>query len=590
MSLQRKITAAMLALGLCSMLGACGTQFTNTTETTEENRFVSQDVENADTGETKTITDKQTLYENQDPSSVVTMYLTVSEGNASDHTDHTWTEVNSYSMYDYEEMGEERYAVNGLLQVGDENGPVEGETGYGQTTPNATVTIRGQSSSTAQQKNYKIKLRDEKGTWNDQKVINLNKHVSDYTRFANKLNYDLMSELPGMMSLRTQFVHLYVKDTTEGGNGQFRDYGLYTQVEQLNKRALKTHGLDQNGQLYKVNDFEFYRYEDTIRLKSDADYDQEAFEQRLEIKGNDDHSKLIAMLDDVNDYSVPIRQIMEQWFDEDNLFSWMAYHILMGNVDTNARNCFLYSPLNSNTWYLLSWDNDGAFSDTRAQFSGEDRGWEKGISNYWGNVLFRRILLDDSMRDKLDQKIEEYRGILTEEKLKSLIDTYAPVVETYAFAYPDAQYMPLTQSEYDRFLEMLPTETERNYELYKESLTAPMPFFIGIPVSDGSKTDFIWDNSVDFQAENITYTFELATDYSFTSPVVKEEGLTVPQYEYAAVLQPGQYFIRVTAQNESGQTQGAFDYYRSADGEKQSGIKCFFVSDDGTIQEDTYEQ
>ena len=42
----------------------------------------------------------------------------------------------------------------GLLQVGDENGPTEGEVGYGERVPNATVQIRGQTSSQNAQKNY----------------------------------------------------------------------------------------------------------------------------------------------------------------------------------------------------------------------------------------------------------------------------------------------------------------------------------------------------------------------------------------------------------------------------------------------------
>ena len=38
-----------------------------------------------------------------------------------------------------------------------------------------------------------------------------------------------------------------------------------------NKTALKSHGLDSNGQLYKINSFEFYRYEDIIKKEDDAD-------------------------------------------------------------------------------------------------------------------------------------------------------------------------------------------------------------------------------------------------------------------------------------------------------------------------------
>ena len=80
----------------------------------------------------------------------------------------------------------------------------------------------------------------------------LNKHIGDVYRFKNKLAYDLMKDIPQMMSARTQFVHLYVKDTTEGGNGTFTDYGLYTQVEQINKTYLKTHGLDNKGIYIKL--------------------------------------------------------------------------------------------------------------------------------------------------------------------------------------------------------------------------------------------------------------------------------------------------------------------------------------------------
>lgn len=561
------------------------------TKEPSEEKQTQQAEENTKTEGAKILRDKETLYENHDSSSVVTMYLTVSYGNSSDNTNHTWQEVNSYSMSDYERMGVERYGVNGLLQVGDEEGPLEGELGYGQNAPNATVTIRGQSSSSNAQKNYKISIRDGKGTWNDQKVINLNKHQSDVTRFSNKLCYDLMSELPGMIAMRTQFVHLYVKDETAGSTGEFEDYGLYTQVEQLNKRALQSHGLDKNGQLYKVNFFEFYRYEDVIMPKNDADYDAEIFEQYLEIKGDDDHSKLISLLEDVNDYSIPIEKIVEKWFESDNLFSWLAFHMLMGNADTQSRNVFLYSPLNSSTWYFLSWDNDGAFCDTKLEYRNRtDRGWEKGISNYWGNVLFQRIFKSEVLRAELESKMEEYRSIITSEKLSSMIAVYAPVVENYAFTLPDSENMPVTQSEYAKLLTELPEEVERNYAHYEESLKEPMPFFIGVPETDGKTTSFVWDNAYDFNEENILYTFELAADYSFAQPLVYEENIFLPEFTYEGVLPAGQYFMRVRAKNESGRQQGAFDYYVNADSAKIYGTKSFFVSEDGSIWEDAYEE
>lgn len=562
----------------------------------DENRIRQNDTE-AEQGvsvseQSKKIYDKDTLYKNDDETSVVTMYLTVSSGNESDNTNHTWTEVNSYSVYDYEEMGVERYAVNGLLQIGDENGPTEGELGYGQNIPNATVTIRGQTSSRYAQKNYKISIKDGKGTWNDQKVINLNKHEQDTVRFSNKMCFDLMKDLEDMIAMRTQFVHLYVKDTTEGGNGSFTDYGLYTQVEQFNKRALQSHGLDKNGQLYKINFFEFYRYDDIIMLKSDSAYDEEAFEKLLEIKGDDDHSKLIAMLDDVNDYSIPIEDVIDKWFEQDNLLSWLAFQILIGNTDTQSRNVFLYSPLNIDTFYFISWDCDGAFVNTKRQYKEIETniGWEKGVSNYWGNVLFQRLLKSDVLRGALDDKIEEYRGILSEELLREKAQQYASVVERYAYSAPDNEYMPLTKAKYEDMLEHLPQEVEENYVLYKQSLEEPMPFFIAIPEKTPDGIKFVWDTSYDFDEETISYTLEIDDDYSFSSPIIKEDGLFVPEYLYEGDLPAGQYFMRIRAVNESEYEQYAFDYYVTADSVKEYGVKCFYVLGDGSIEEETYEE
>lgn len=52
-----------------------------------------------------------------------------------------------------------------------------------------------------------------------------------------------------------------------------------------------------------MNSFDFHRYEDTIKLADDPDYNQANFEGMLEIKGDSDHTKLIEMLDALNDES-----------------------------------------------------------------------------------------------------------------------------------------------------------------------------------------------------------------------------------------------------------------------------------------------
>ncbi len=524
--------------------------------------------------------DNKLLYEAYDPTEIVTMYLTVSSGNSAENTDHTWKEVNTYSVYDYERMGVDRYKVQGLLQVGE-------ELGYNLVSPNCTVQIRGQSSSEGAQKNYKIKIKDNKGSWRGQTTIALNKHQSDGLRFRNKMAYDLMAGIDEMMGLRTTFVHLYVKDTTAGGNNQFTDYGIYTQVEQLNKTALKAHGLDKNAHLYKINLFEFYRYEDVIKLDTDPDYDETAFETLIETKGNTDHTKLIELLEKLNDFSIPIDDIIEEHLCMENLSYWMAFQILMGNVDTQSRNFYIYSPLNSQKWYILSWDNDASLKRNEYDLLNwnDYNGWEKGISNYWGNVLFQRCLKSKAFRKALDDAINELRKYLTPKRINDMADKYASVVRPYVYKMPEAMYAPLTQAQYAKVLSSLGSELELCYDMYLESLKTPMPFFIATPVKtkDG-KLSVTWDSSYDFNAETVTYTAEIARDSSFRSIIAKEENLLIPAIE-TDMLPAGQYFVRVTSTNESGYTQYAFDYYHTEAG-KVYGTKCFYIDRSGKILED----
>lgn len=415
---------------LLTTLSACTVE-----EAVESSLGTSIDVRQINTQTDVHIRDKDLLYSLYDDTEIVTMYLTVSVGNESEGTNHTWEEINTYSAYDYDEMGVERYKVAGLLQVGDENGLIAGELGYGQVAPNCTVQIRGQSSSRNPQKNYKISIKDNKGDWRGQTTIALNKHQGDGLRFRNKMGFDMLSDIDELMSLRTSFVHLYVKDTTAGEDAKFEDYGIYTQVEQLNKTALKAHGLDNRGHLYKVNFCEFYQYEDIIVLKDDPRYDLKKFEEILEIKGDDDHSKLIRMLEKVNDYSIPIEEILQEYFDIENIAYWMAFNLMVGNIDTQSRNFYLYSPQNIDRWYIYPWDIDGMMLRTQNTLTGriDYEEWESGVSNYWGNVLFQRCLKSEVYRNALDAAVEDLKNLFSEDYINSYVNTYADLLKPLVF-------------------------------------------------------------------------------------------------------------------------------------------------------------
>ena len=574
----------ILCLITSCFIAACGQEETSNQSLSNQEKTVEFAENNYH------LRDKELLYQ-EDPQSVKTLYLTIKSGDAAENTNHTWEEINTYSVYDYEKWGVPRYQVAALLQAGDDTGPLAGELGYSETVPNATVQVRGQTSSRNQQKNYKIKLKRNKGSWQGQRTINLNKHQTDGLRFRNKLAYDLIRGIPQLIGLRTQFVHLYVKDENGSEPDKFVDYGLYTQVEQLNGSGLKAHGLDSNAQLYKVNFFEFLLYEDTIKLEDDPDFDRVAFEKLLEIKGDRDHHKLIEMLQAVNDLDRPIDQTLDTYFDRENLTYWLAFQILIGNTDTQSRNVYLDSPQNSQRWYFIPWDHDSAFFKKEYEiekFAGKTS-WESGISNYWGNRLFQRALKSATFRQELDDAIQDLKGKLNPDYLSQEVAKYQETVKPYVTKEPDSTHLGLTPSQYDEVAAAIPKEIESNYQDYLDSLKKPMPFFIGIPEKDeNGKLKVRWDAAYDLNGQKITYKVEVAKDFEFKEIIHTEEGITLSE-TVLDMPEKGHYFARVTATNEAGETRHAFDYYVTEVG-KHFGVKSFFIQSNGKISEDVYEE
>ncbi len=531
------------------------------------------------------LTDNPDLYQYEDPGSVVTMYVTVRRGNDLEGTNHSWKEVNSATHYFYDNMPRtDAPKAEAILRVGDENGPLPNELGYTAQVPNATISIRGSSTSLAPQKSYKITLFDGAGEWRAQKTINLIKSVFDPTRVRNKLAYDLMENIPNMVSLRTQFVRLYVKDETADPPSQaFEDYGLFNQVEMPNKKFLRNHLLDRYGQLYKAVMFEFYRYPDQLRLADDPLYDQMTFETVLGIQGSQDHTKLLEMLDAVNNYAIPIQETFETYFDEDNYFTWMAFNILIENVDTNSQNFYLYSPQNGQKWYFLPWDYDGAF-DRTADVGHIIQPYEHGISTYWSVVLHQRVLMVPEYRKELDAKIQELLAYLTPERLADMLKDYRPIAYDSITRMPDILYYPGTIDRFDEAYNLIPQEPKANYELYLESLKTPMPFYLDTPMYAADKLQFAWGEAYDLNAEDITYKFEVSTSWDFNN-IVSESTVTNLNHVEIAKLSPGTYFWRVSATNKSGYTQHAFDYYIDSDDVFHYAMKYLSISPTGEILE-----
>ena len=270
----------------------------------------------------------------------------------------------------------------------------------------------------------------------------------------------------------------------------------------------------------------------------------------------------------------------------------MAFQILMGNIDSQNRNMFLYSPKNGTRWYILPWDLDDSLHkseyEIRKPSALGENSWQYGVSNYWGNHLFQRLLKSERFRTGLERTVDElYKNQLSPQNIGDLSKEYAKIVKPYLSRMPDLGHLYFNEDQYNQILAALPKEVETNYHAYKKSLQSPQPFYIDQPKVEGKKLILKWLPSYDFNNQQITYHVELAKDPSFKEKILDKKEISELSIETDR-LPKGQYFIRVFAKNETGNSQAAFDYYRT-DTTKEFGVSGFYVMEDGGIKVDTYE-
>lgn len=566
--------ALLAALLVCAM---CLTSCQNQSVTQEENAATAPErtVQVAAIGNINDmgINEDKTVYDADDPQSLVYFYVTVQKGDVGSGTDNTFAQVNGAIRFVNSTHVRNDIYARAIVQVGDENGPQRGMLGYGAEQSNATIRIRGNSSSTMPQKSYRLKLDGGAGLWRGQSNIALNKSIFDLTRFRNKLYFDMLKEVDDVPSLRTQFARLFIKDET-AGDTVYTDYGFYTQVEVPSKRYLANHGLDKEGYLYKAINFNF---EPSAGLKNfdDPDFDQEAFDALLSCKGRQDNSRLIRLVEMINDTSIDINDIIGPYIDRENYLSWMASNILLLNTDTTMQNFYIYSPTNSEKWYFIPWDGDGILPYDEMELEGSigrAGAFERGITNYWGVVLHKRFLKYRENREALAQRVDELHEIINADTANARIAMYNEIVLPYVSQMPDLYHLGSPLETRAKVVAGLGEEIEEAYEDFYDTLEALMPFYTYPLEQQGEQLLLSWEEAYDFDNQEVSYQVIVSRYPDMREPVIKQM-LDVTEYETTtAQLPPGTYYITVKASTADGRTAQPMnkirigeDYYPGVD-------------------------
>ena len=460
--------------------------------------------------------------------------------------------------------------------------------GPGPTESNGTMKVRGSTSRAAIQKSFRIRLDNAESEWRGHRQINLMKHPFELSRVRNRLSFELFEQIPNTTSLRTQYVHLFI-------NGE--DFGLYSQIEHYDTRFLQRHGLDPNGNLYKAAFFEWFRYPENLKLKSDPTYTKESFETRLEIESSNDHEKLLRLLEDINNVDLDFSEVFDQYFDRANYLTWLSCNLLTGNIDTNSQNFMIYSPSDSQTWYFLPWDYDGAWGLRRQpdNLRHEFPRWQEGLATYWNVSLHKRIMQIPQNRIDLEKKIAELRADpLSESNIKSILARYRPIVESFVSQEPDIKLLPVSRgeartntevklAEWANEFDRLPSEIPFNAALYFESLERPMPIFLGTPQQTTTAITFSWSESLHLGGRAIEYDFALSTSPLFEEELILERrtALTELSTQITPIPPFGTYYFRIiirTSSDPGTNWQIPFSsFFDESEGRTLYGIKQFSV-------------
>lgn len=481
------------------------------------------------------------------------------------------------SFYELNSNIDEKLVMEVLFQEGEGGLVKTGFYGYSLNDANGTLKLAGDNIQI--HNSYKIKLDDSLGLWQGMDVFYLNKYIYDNLKIRTKLSSDLFEMVSDFANPKTEFVHVYIKDNSVVNNQQeFIDYGLYTVVENIDRDFLINYGLDSNGWVYEANNFEFLRYQDNIRSIDDSNFSKTEFEEILEIEGNEEHSKLIDMLNIVNNTDFPINQIFDQYFDEDNYLTWLAFNILIGNIESRNSDYYLYSGMYSDKWFFII----GDYTDSFGSFEKSDNPylvvspWQEGISNYWGVQLHKRYLQIEENRDKLSDKIEKLSSVLSSDLILDLLESYRPLIKDLLTQYPDSLTSLNTLELIDEEFKYLSQYIEQNKEIYYLSLDKPMPVNMFNPQNYGGYILFTWSDSYDFQGDIIQYTLDISTSIEFDNIVYHEE--IKDNKLIIEGLESGHYYWRLRVEDSMGNIQVPFDSYIDNRGKYYFGIQEFFIN------------
>lgn len=303
------------------------------------------------------------------------------------------------------------------------------------TIENVGFRLRGNTSRSAKKKSFKVSFNEfvVGQSYQGEKTINLNGEHNDPTMIREKLFYDTWAKI-GLPKRKTAFVKVYINQVY---------YGLYTNLEELDKNWLTASYSNNTGNLYKCTYPADMVYSGTNQqtyknIQSGTATGGRAYElQTNEIV--DDYTDLVQLITLFNSspnatFATQIQQI----FNVDCFLRALALDVASGNWDDyayNKNNYFLYRNMTTNQFEFITYDTDNTFG---VDWIGKD--WATRDVNNWlpsgqARPMAEKLLAIPSFKQQYLAYVHEFvNGPLHPDSIFSHIDALHTLITPAAIA------------------------------------------------------------------------------------------------------------------------------------------------------------
>ena len=278
-----------------------------------------------------------------------------------------------------------------------------------QDTFKAKMRLRGDSSRKYAKKSLKIVFDKDNIPVGESRKINLNSEWTDKTYIRQYTSSKLMQKA-GVIGFESNFVKLSL-------NGKF--WGLYLQVENMDKAFLDRNKLDAKGNLYKATkDGACLSHFDDISVKWEKKNNKETSSEDLQV--------LINQIDTVS--IGRYKAYLEKTFEYDKLISIIAMNMLIQHSSTYYHNYYLYHDINGNgKWQMFPWDMD----KTLSFYNWKPYKYHETSSNWESdNPLIEKAFLSPQVFVDIQSKIKNLgETIFTPSFVESIVDQCETLLE-----------------------------------------------------------------------------------------------------------------------------------------------------------------